>query len=128
MATCPSDVRAVTGSGLTDAEIQPFITTASAILELISEKTATLSTTVVNSAHTYLAAHLLTTSPVGDDGKQVRRESIEAKYSVEYLTPFNLGQGILSTQYGQTANMLLGGCLAELDKTPVSFNTIGSIE
>ena len=35
--------------------------------------------------------------------------------------------GVLSTSYGQTANMMTGGCLAELDKSPVSFNSIGSL-
>lgn len=128
MATCPDKVRSITGSTLSDSEIQPFLDAASAILESVSGYTASLSTTVVTQAETYLTAHLLTTSPVGDASKQVRRESITSEYSVEYLTPFNLEQGILSTQYGQTANMLLGGVLAQLDKTPVSFNVIGSID
>jgi len=126
--SCPDKVRGITGSSLTDLEITPFLDMASAVLEGLSEKTATLSSTVVDNATTYLAAHFLSTSPVGDDAKQVRREAITSEYSVEYLTPFNMGQGILATQYGQAANMLLGGCLVEMDKVPVSFNVIGSIE
>jgi len=125
--TCPSKVRGITGSVLVDSVLQPFIDMAGSVIEQLSECTATLTTGAVDNATTYLAAHFLTTSPVGDASKQVRRETLDGKYSVEYLTPFNLGAGVLSTQYGQAANMILKGCLAEMDKTPVSINVIGSI-
>jgi len=38
---------------------------------------------------------------------------------------FELGEGIKGTPYGQKANGLSGGCLAELDKQPVGIFSIG---
>ena len=125
--SCPDKVRGITGSTLGDEVIEPFLLTATAVIGQLSECTADLSADTVTMATAYLAAHFLTTSPVGDGSKQVRRESLDAKYMVEYLTPFNMGAGILGTQYGQTANLLLGGCLAQMDKFSPSIEVIGSI-
>jgi hypothetical protein len=38
---------------------------------------------------------------------------------------FKFGEGIKGTPFGQLANTLSGGCLAEFDKQPVSFHSIG---
>lgn len=46
----------------------------------------------------------------------------ELTYGVSY------GKGILSSTYGQTANTLSEGALAQLDKKPLSLKSIGSIE
>lgn len=126
MAATADMVRAITGSTLLDAQIQPFLDVASCVMEQVSECTAKLSTTCKDQVEAYLSAHFLTTSEVGTASKQIRREELDGKYSVEYLTPFNLGNGVLGTQFGQTANMLAGGCLSQLDKTPISFNILGS--
>ena len=127
MSTCPDKVRAITGSTLEDTEIQPFIDAADCILLQISEYTITLTDACNTQITTYLAAHLLTITNVGTDSTVVAKESLRGKYSVEYLVPKGSGRGILGTPHGQTANMMTGGRLAELDKTPVSFNSIGSL-
>lgn len=40
---------------------------------------------------------------------------------------FEFGKGTMGTPYGQMANTLSAGCLAELDKSPVQLLSIGSI-
>lgn len=127
MAITPAAVRGITGSALADGDIQPFIDAAGCIISQVVGCMTSTALACKDQAEAYLAAHLLTTSPVGDASKQVRREELDGKYSVEYLTPFNMGDGVMSSQYGQTANMLTGGCLAQLDKTPVSFHSVGRI-
>lgn len=39
---------------------------------------------------------------------------------------FQFGEGVKGTSFGQTANMLSGGCLAEFDKQPAGLLSIGS--
>ena len=39
---------------------------------------------------------------------------------------FRFGEGVKGTPFGQTANMLSGGCLAEYDKQPANLFSIGS--
>jgi len=38
---------------------------------------------------------------------------------------FKFGEGVKGTPYGLNANMLSGGCLAELDKQPTNLFSIG---
>jgi len=40
---------------------------------------------------------------------------------------FKVGDGIKGTPYGQRANALSGGCLAELDKQPTNLLSIGCL-
>lgn len=123
----PDDVRGVTGSTLGDTVIQPFIDAATCILERINECMAALSTTCQNQVCTYLSAHLLTMSNVGEDSRTVKRESLDGKYTVEYMVGNFQASGVLATGYGQTANAMTGGCLAQLDKQPVGIFSIGSL-
>ena len=124
----PADVKAITGSTLLDAAIAPFITAASCVMEqVVDDCAANISDDCKTQAEAFLASHLLISSEVGSDSRTISKESLRGKYSVEYLRPGATGSGVLSTTYGQTANMMLGGCLAELDKQPVNMFSIGSI-
>ena len=127
MTTTPSDVKAITGSTLTDGEIQPFLDAAACIMLQITECTANMTEACVDNIEAYLAAHLLVSSSVGKASAVVAKESLRGKYSVEYLSGKVDKGGVLSTTYGQTANMMSGGCLAELDKTPARFVSLGSL-
>lgn len=123
-----AEVKAITGSTLADAAITPFLTAAACIVEQVEGDCASgISDACVTQGEAFLAAHLLTSSSVGQASIQVAKESLRGKYTVEYLSSKAQGKGVLSTSFGETANMLLGGCLAELDKQPVSFHSIGSI-
>jgi len=104
-----------------------FIATADAVVDSVSDAIASIPSATVDVATGYLAAHFLAITPVGDASKQVRRETLGDRYSVEYLTPFNMGDGVLATQYGQTANLLLRGALTEMDKRPVSMHVLGGL-
>ena len=125
MATTPDKVREITGSTLEDSIIQPFITAAGCIMLRVADCTATMDAGCVDVAETYVAVHLLTISPVGKGSGTITKETIRGKYSVEYLVSQVSKGGMLSTQYGQMANDMLDGCLAQLGKTPVSFHSIG---
>ena len=127
MASTPDDVKAITGSTLGEGAIQPFIDAAGCIMLRITDCTASMTATCIDSIETHLAAHLLVSSSVGKASATITKESLKGKYSVEYLSTKIDKGGVLSTSYGQTANMMTGGCLAELDKSPVSFNSIGSL-
>ena len=127
MATTPSTVRSITGSELIDSSIVIFIDTAEIIVGDLTYYTASMTTAKIDLGTAYLAAHLLVSSGVGKDSATITKESIRGKYTVEYLSAKISGTGILSTQYGQTANTIFGGSLAELDKTPVRFVSVGSL-
>jgi hypothetical protein len=123
----PDQVKALTGSALEDASIDPFLAAASCVmLQVVDDCAANITDECKTQAEAFLASHLLISSNVGNDSRSVAKESLRGKYSVEYLAPGARGTGVLSTTYGQTANMILGGCLAELDKQPTNMFSIGS--
>lgn len=125
MATTPDQVRGITGSTLEDSIIQPFIDAAGCVMAQVADCTADMTAACTDIAEAYVTAHLLTISPVGKGSGTITKETIRGKYSVEYLVSQVNKGGILSSQWGQTANTMLGGCLAQIDKTPVSFHSIG---
>ena len=127
MATTPSTVRSITGSELIDSSIVIFIDTAEIIVGDLTYYTANMTTAKIDLGTAYLASHLLVSSGVGKDSATITKESLRGKYTVEYLSAKISGTGILSTQCGQTANTIFGGALAELDKTPVRFVSVGSL-
>ena len=83
-ASTPADVKAITGSTLDDAVIQPFIDAAACIMERVAFCTTAKNITdeCLTQACTWLAAHLLTSSAVGEDSATVKKERFE-NYSVE---------------------------------------------
>lgn len=120
-------IKGITGTTLADEALQPFLDAAEAIAGNFAECLEELPTNTVDTGTAYLAAHLLALSPVGEDAQQVARESLAGKYSIEYVVAKAQGQGFLSTIYGQTANALFNGCLAEMDKRPLNLFSLGSI-
>lgn len=127
MAATPQQVKDITGSTLADGSIQSFLDAAACIMLQVADCTAGMTAACTNIAEAYVAAHLLTLSPVGKGSGTITKETLRGKYSVEYMTSQVNKGGILATQFGQTANTMLGGCLAQIDKTPVSFNSIGCL-
>lgn len=126
MATTAQEVKDITGSTLADAVIQPFIDAAECLIDAAAECT-TATDACQDMAHTYLSAHLLVTSNVGKASAQVKREKLEDVYEATYSSNGGSGTDVLSTTFGETANMLMGGCLKELGKTPVDIISIGTI-
>lgn len=124
----PAEVRAVTGSALSDAVIQPFITAANTlILAAVARGCgADLTQSVLDQVEIFLASHLLTSTSVGKGGRDIESESLDNKYTVKYLTPKATSTGLMASSYGQIANSLMGGCLGELDKRKCSITLHGS--
>ncbi len=126
MTCTPEDVRDITGSTLTDPQIQPFITDADCIIE-----EAILCVTVTEQcqdrACVNLAAHYLIGSNVGQSARTVKRQNLEGVYDVTYATGSDTGVGVLSSSFGRKANTLMKGILTELEKAPASLVSAGTI-
>jgi hypothetical protein len=127
MTATAQQVKDITGSELADEAIEPFLFAAQCFMERISEETTSMTEVCLDVATAYLAAHLFTSSTVGVASRTIAEESLRGKYSVKYLTPMGQGRGILGSVYGETANAMTGGALAQLDKDPVNMFSIGSI-
>lgn len=113
----PEQVRAINGSTLDDAAIQPFIDASVCILEQVEACMIGkgLSDACQTQASAYLAAHLMSLSPIGV-GTNVKKSEKFENYSVENAVGSYDSSGVLSTPYGNTANAMSGGCLQEVDK------------
>lgn len=121
MAATGDGVRAITGSGLDDTALAPFLVTADCVIAKALECGCgtTLDQACLDQAADYLAAHFLVTSKVGESSATLASERFE-NYQKTFKTGDNSGTGILSTSYGQTANLLMGGCLETLDSPSAS--------
>ena len=120
-------VRSITGSTLTDLELQPFLDGADCIMERVSTCTTNkgVSSSCLDLAASYLASHLLSLSTVGKDIRTKKSETFE-NWSIDYAVSQVMSGGSMSTHYGQTANSILGGCLQEVDKQQASICFFGA--
>ena len=118
----PADVVQITGSKSADGIISTFINVANSLISVaISNGCPVTDETILRQAEAFLAAHLLTSSGGGDKGggKIKTRERFE-QWSVNYAMATLKGDGITATTYGQTANMLMGGCLTNMNAESAS--------
>ena len=124
--TTPAEIKAINGSEALDAQIQPFASAAICIMISIAECLADkeITDSCADEACTWLGAHLMAGSPIGQETLTVKKESFE-NWSEERVVSSFSGEGVKSTFYGQTANTLTGGCLAELDMRPAGFFSVG---
>lgn len=119
-------VQAITGTPLDNTAIDPFLTVAACVMDNIATCLTAKGVTAdcVTEAQVWLAAHLLSVSGIGGDTRVKKRDKFE-NYDTEWATSQLQGQGVKSTHYGQTANMLSMGCLAEADKSPALICSFG---
>lgn len=115
--TTPAQVKAINGSTLDDAAIQPFIDAAICILTQVEACMIgkSISDDCQTQASTFLAAHILGLTPMGQSTNLKKSEKFE-NYSVDLAVGSYDSTGVLATTYGSTANALSGGCLQEVDK------------
>jgi hypothetical protein len=119
VAATIEQVRAINGSAAADEVLQPFLDVA--VLVLASARianclTAKGATDAIKDASTaWLACHLFAMTSIGQDTNALKRETFEG-YTEEKAMSQVMGGGVMSTNYGQTANTLTGGCLVETDK------------
>jgi len=119
-----SDVKNVLpeSSSLTDPQILQSIDAATCMVDQIATGCAAhLSDACLAQIETYLAAHYA--AAVENTLSMASQKDGCCDSSVTY--GFKFGEGIKGTPYGQMANTLSGGCLAEFDKQPINFVSIG---
>ena len=123
----PADVIVITGTTTDDTTIQVFINVANSIINAaVANGCAVTDATILRQAEAFLSAHFLVTSGAGEEGggKVKTKERFE-NWSVEYAGASIEGDGITATTYGQTANMLMGGCLSNLNAEKASVEFFG---
>ena len=108
-----ADVLAIlTPTSLTEVQVTPFITAADAIVQQLNEKCGQdFSDATLEQIELFLSAHFA--SFADPKATEEKFESASKKYARGNQDL----SGVMSTQYGQTANMLACGCLADFDKT-----------
>lgn len=126
MAATESDVKAINGSTLTDPEIAPFLSAAVCVIENVDKCLTAKGVTDAckDKATAWLAAHMMAMTAVAAGTNVNKRETFE-NYTVERAISNFSGSGVVSTTYGQTANMLTAGCLKDADKAPAQVLFFG---
>jgi len=110
-------------TSLTDAQIQAAIDAAVCIVDEAAVSCSShLSDDCLLQVETYLAAHFaaVTENTLSLSSEKDACTGSSATYG------FKFGEGIKGTPFGQMANTLSNGCLAEFDKQPVNFFSIGT--
>jgi len=112
-----------TTTTLTDEQIQAAINAATCVVDQIALGCAShLTAACLVQVETYLAAHF---AAVTENTLSLSSEK-DACTGSSVTYGFKFEEGIKGTPFGQMANTLSGGCLAEQDKQPVSFFSIGT--
>ena len=117
MPATAAGIKAVTGSTEDDPVFAPFIIAADCVMAELAARGCTtgISTACLDQAANFLGAHFFVTSKPGEKSATKVSERFE-NYAVTLKVGANNGTGLISTSYGETANAMLGGCLATLDK------------
>lgn len=118
-------VRAILPSSttLTDEQIQAAIDAATCVVDQAADSCASsLSEPCLIQVETYLAAHF---AAVTENTLTLQSETDPCSGG-KAVYGFQFGDGVKGTPFGQMANTLSTGCLAELDKTPANFFSIGT--
>ncbi len=118
-------VRAILPSAttLTDSQIQAAIDAATCMVDqLCAGCGEDLSSACLIQVETYLAAHF---AAVTENTLSLTSEK-DPCCGGSATYGFQFGLGVMGTPFGQMANTLSGGCLAEFDKQPVNLFSIGA--
>lgn len=112
-----SEVRAIKTVKPLSLVLTPWITAANTVVNGLNDACGTsFDEDTLTQIELFLSAHFVGTfSPV----------KVSEKFE-NYATTWQVGSaslsGVMSDKYGQTANILAGGCLAELDKPLASVD------
>lgn len=110
---------------LMDPQIQAAIDAATCAVDnmAVSSCGEGLSDACLTQVETYLSAHF---AAVTENTLSLKSESADGCCDASATYGFKFGEGVKGTPFGQMANTLSSGCLAEFDKQPVSLFSIGS--
>lgn len=128
MAYTPATVEQVklilpAGSQLTDPQTQQSIDAAACSVDEVAASCGShLTDACLTQVHIYLSAHYAaaTENTLSLKSEKDGCSGDSASYG------FMFGEGVKGTPFGQMANTLSGGCLAELDMRPANIYSIGS--
>ena len=124
--TYEPDVRTILPSdtALTKQQIDMAIEAASAIVDEVATCCGrTFTDCKLKTIETYLAAHFAAAT---ENTLSLTSES-DPCHGGKVSYGFQFGEGIKGTPFGQMANTLTFGCLAEMDKPAPQLVTIGCI-
>lgn len=112
------------GSALTDSQIQAAIDAATLIVDQLATDGCLISPSdaLLKQIELYLAAH---TAAVMENTLSISSEK-DPTCGSSITYGFKFGEGVKGTPFGQMANTLSSGCLAEYDKQPINFYSIGT--
>lgn len=102
---------------LTDPQIQGSIDSSACVVDGLDSSLTDACLTQVNI---YLAAHFAAVTE-----SQIAMKSEKGVHGNSAVYGFEVGKGIMGTPFGQVANTVSGGLLAELDKQPANMFAIG---
>lgn len=110
---------------LTDPQIQATIDAAKCVVDQIAASTcgAGLTDGCLLQIHIYLSAHFCAAT----EFTLSLSSETDPCCGGRATYGFDLGEGIKGTPFGQMANTLSGGCLAEFDKQAVMLHTLGTV-
>ncbi len=105
-------------SGISESlDTTPWIEAASTVVDTINESCGTsFDEDRLTQIELFLAAHFVGT--IVPQKVSIKFEN----YAETYQVGSNALMGVMTDKYGQTANMLSGGCLSELDKPLASVD------
>lgn len=111
-----------TGSTLTSTQINAAIGAATCMVDQVAAGCGSdLSDECLKNVELYLSAHF---AAVTENTLSLKSEK-DACCGGSATYGFQFGEGVKGTPFGQMANTLSGGCLAEFDKQPVGMFSIG---
>jgi len=119
----PTEVKEIVSTTLSDPIVQIWIDATSEIVDQKADCIGADDTALLTQVELYLSAHLVAMLSTGDGGGVIRREKFESM-ETDYVTA-NIDKLIDSTVYGQTANMLSGGCLSDINDQKIGFGSVG---
>ena len=127
MAYTPATVEQVklilpASTQLTDPQIQAAIDAAACVVDQVAGGCAShLTDACLTQVHIYLSAHY---AAVTDNTLSLSSET-DPCCGGQATYGFKFGEGVKGTPFGQMANTMTGGCLAEMDKQPANLFSIG---
>ena len=108
---------------LTDPQIDAAIGAATCLVDQIAAGCAShLDAACLKNVELYLSAHFAAAT----ENTLTLASETDPCSGGKAVYGFKFGEGVKSTPFGKMANTLSGGCLAEQDKQPISFNSIGT--
>lgn len=107
---------------LTDAQIDQAIIAAMCVVDDIAAGCGEgLSDVCLKQVELYLSAHFAAAT----ENTLTKSSEKDGCSDTSVTYGFKFGTGVMGTPFGQTANTISGGCVAEFDKAPVNIFAIG---